>query len=108
MSDLRRRVLDRVSACSEEGLTKVLTANLESIEGLLSKLTGHAAELTFPSLKALSSNIPSGKIFYFQVSDGSRTHVQDLVKSAKEQGIFPLHAWSNAWHPVPSWTRLRA
>ncbi|EIN12948.1 xylose isomerase-like protein [Punctularia strigosozonata HHB-11173 SS5] len=42
------------------------------------------------------------KVFYFQISDGSlNVSPQDLVKSAKEQGLPPLYAWSNSWRPIP-------
>ncbi|TFY70739.1 hypothetical protein EVG20_g2273 [Dentipellis fragilis] len=42
------------------------------------------------------------KIFYFQISDGSRkVSPEELKKTAEEQGIPPLHAWSNAWRPLP-------
>ncbi|KAI0628617.1 xylose isomerase-like protein [Trametes polyzona] len=54
------------------------------------------------SLKALASTVSPEKIFYFQISDGSRRVSPDaLKKSAEEQGISPLYAWSNAWRPVP-------
>ncbi|KAI8974874.1 xylose isomerase-like protein [Trametes punicea] len=59
------------------------------------------AQLTV-SLKALSKTIPPEKIFYLQISDGSRKVTPDaLRKSAQEQGISPLYAWSNAWRPLP-------
>ncbi|EGO28752.1 hypothetical protein SERLADRAFT_459519 [Serpula lacrymans var. lacrymans S7.9] len=44
------------------------------------------------------------KIFYFQISDGSgpgRVSSAELTKTAKEKGISPLYAWSNAWRPLP-------
>lgn len=54
------------------------------------------------SLKALATTVPKEKIFYFQISDGSRKISPDaLLQSAKEQGIDPLYAWSNAWRPLP-------
>ncbi|KAI0353900.1 xylose isomerase-like protein [Trametes cingulata] len=54
------------------------------------------------SLKALAATVPPEKIFYFQISDGSRKVTPNaLRKSAEEQGISPLYAWSNAWRPVP-------
>ncbi|KAL7277108.1 hypothetical protein ACG7TL_008953 [Trametes sanguinea] len=54
------------------------------------------------SLRALSTTVPPEKIFYFQISDGSRRATPDaLRKAAKEQGIDPLYAWSNAWRPLP-------
>ncbi len=54
------------------------------------------------SLKALATTVPPEKIFYFQISDGSRKVAPDeLLKAAKDQGIAPLYAWSNAWRPLP-------
>ena len=54
------------------------------------------------SLRALAATVPPEKIFYFQISDGSRKVAPDaLRKSAEEQGISPLYAWSNAWRPLP-------
>ena len=46
--------------------------------------------------------LPPEKIFYLQVSDGSRRVAPaDLQRAAAEQGISPLYAWSNAWRPLP-------
>lgn len=54
------------------------------------------------SLKALATTVPPEKIFYLQLSDGSRKiSPEALKKSAEEQGISPLYAWSNAWRPLP-------
>ncbi|RPD60257.1 xylose isomerase-like protein [Lentinus tigrinus ALCF2SS1-7] len=54
------------------------------------------------SLKALAITVPPEKIFYFQISDGSRKVAPDtLLQEAKDQGIGPLYAWSNAWRPLP-------
>lgn len=54
------------------------------------------------SLQALAATLPPAKIFYLQISDGSRNVAPDaLSQSAQEQGISPLYAWSNAWRPVP-------
>ncbi|KAI0754176.1 xylose isomerase-like protein [Daedaleopsis nitida] len=54
------------------------------------------------SLKALATTVPKEKIFYFQISDGARKIAPDaLLRIAKEQGIDPLYAWSNAWRPLP-------
>lgn len=55
------------------------------------------------SLKALATTLPPEKIFYLQISDGSRRVTPEaLQKSAEEQGISPLYAWSNAWRPLPN------
>ena len=54
------------------------------------------------SLKKLATTVPLEKIFYFQVSDGSRKVTPEgLLQAAKDQGIGPLYAWSNAWRPLP-------
>ena len=54
------------------------------------------------SLSKLASTIPASKIFYFQISDGSKNVSPDaLNEEAKRQGIDPLYAWSNAWRPLP-------
>ena len=53
-------------------------------------------------MEALASTLDPSKIFYFQISDGSRNVTPEaLVRSAKEQGIPPLYAWSNQWRPLP-------
>ncbi|KAI0365792.1 xylose isomerase-like protein [Pilatotrama ljubarskyi] len=63
---------------------------------------GSASLQLASSLQALAATVPPEKIFYFQISDGSRKVTPDaLKKSAEEQGISPLYAWSNAWRPVP-------
>ncbi|KAL1948755.1 hypothetical protein VTO73DRAFT_10561 [Trametes versicolor] len=55
------------------------------------------------SLKALATTLPPEKIFYLQISDGSRRVTPEaLQKSAEEQGVSPLYAWSNAWRPLPN------
>ncbi|KAH9848733.1 xylose isomerase-like protein [Lenzites betulinus] len=63
---------------------------------------GSAIMQLVASLKALAATLPPKKIFYLQVSDGSRGITPAaLRKSAEEQGISPLYAWSNAWRPLP-------
>lgn len=50
----------------------------------------------------MSKTIPASKIFYFQISDGSKNvNPETLSEQAKKQGIDPLYAWSNAWRPAP-------
>jgi len=64
--------------------------------------SGSALQMLSASLSALATTLPPSKIFYLQISDGSRGHnIEDLQRSAKEQGISPLYAWSNAWRPLP-------
>ncbi|EJC99142.1 xylose isomerase-like protein [Fomitiporia mediterranea MF3/22] len=41
------------------------------------------------------------KIFYLQISDGSRIDPHALEAEAKAQGIHPLYAYSNAYRPLP-------
>ena len=40
-------------------------------------------------------------IFYLQTSDGSKIDPHALATEAKEQGIHPLYAYSNAYRPLP-------
>jgi len=64
--------------------------------------SGSALQMLSASLSALATTLPPSKIFYLQISDGSRGHnIEELQRSAKEQGISPLYAWSNAWRPLP-------
>ncbi|CDO71054.1 hypothetical protein BN946_scf184844.g58 [Trametes cinnabarina] len=78
-------------------------ADPTSSDGLLrNPPAGSANTQLASSLKMLSTTVPSEKIFYFQISDGSRKVAPDALKaSAEEQGIDPLYAWSNAWRPLP-------
>ncbi|CCM00629.1 uncharacterized protein FIBRA_02666 [Fibroporia radiculosa] len=78
-------------------------ADPTSPNGLLHHSPGGSALHTLGiSLSALAKTIPPEKIFYLQISDGSRRHdVDALIKSAAEQNIDPLYAWSNAWRPLP-------
>ncbi|KAI0331805.1 xylose isomerase-like protein [Cubamyces sp. BRFM 1775] len=78
-------------------------ADPTSDDGLLQNASQDSANTQLASsLSALSATLPPEKIFYFQISDGSRKVTPDaLKKSAEEQGISPLYAWSNAWRPVP-------
>ncbi|KAL5522922.1 hypothetical protein ACEPAF_1189 [Sanghuangporus sanghuang] len=41
------------------------------------------------------------RIFYLQISDGSRIEPHALAAEANEQGIHPLYAYSNAYRPLP-------
>ncbi|KAI0821836.1 xylose isomerase-like protein [Trametes gibbosa] len=63
---------------------------------------GSAIMQLVSSLKALAVTLPPEKIFYLQISDGSR-RIPPIVlrKVAEDQGISPLNAWSNAWRPIP-------
>ncbi|OCH93966.1 hypothetical protein OBBRIDRAFT_823729, partial [Obba rivulosa] len=60
-----------------------------------------AQETLNASLSALTSTIPSSKIFYLQVSDAARTDARALCVAAEKQGIPPLYAYSNEWRPLP-------
>ncbi|KAI0667234.1 xylose isomerase-like protein [Trametes maxima] len=63
---------------------------------------GSAVMQLASSVKALAATVPPEKIFYLQISDGSRKVTPDVLKeSAEKQRIAPLYAWSNAWRPVP-------
>ncbi|KAI0765854.1 xylose isomerase-like protein [Trametes elegans] len=78
-------------------------ADPTSANGLLQNPPEGSAILQLASsLKALAITIPPEKIYYLQISDGSRKVApEELKKSAEEQGISPLYAWSNAWRPLP-------
>ncbi|KAI0038872.1 xylose isomerase-like protein [Auriscalpium vulgare] len=52
------------------------------------------------SLENLTRSVPPEKIFYLQISDGSRKVVADTLRE-NAQGLPPLYAWSNAWRPLP-------
>ncbi|KAL5498900.1 hypothetical protein ACEPAH_1418 [Sanghuangporus vaninii] len=41
------------------------------------------------------------RIFYLQISDGSRVDPHALAAEANEQGIHPLYAYSNSYRPLP-------
>ncbi|EMD32278.1 hypothetical protein CERSUDRAFT_118976 [Gelatoporia subvermispora B] len=72
-------------------------ADPTSLTGLLPS----AQESLNASLSALSTTIPSSKIFYLQISDGTRTDASALRAAAEKQGIPPLYAYSNEWRPLP-------
>ncbi|TBU25420.1 xylose isomerase-like protein [Dichomitus squalens] len=78
-------------------------ADPTSANGLLQDSpSGSALMELSSSLKALATTVPPEKIFYFQISDGSHKVKPDALKrTAAEQGISPLYAWSNAWRPLP-------
>lgn len=53
------------------------------------------------NLSKLKSEIAS-KVFYLQISDGSRNASSEGLKAeAEKEGIDVLYAWSNAWRPLP-------
>ncbi|KAI0064489.1 xylose isomerase-like protein [Artomyces pyxidatus] len=61
-----------------------------------------ASDTLSTSLQTLAKTVPPSKIFYLQISDGSGKISPDaLLRTAEEQGIPPLYAWSNAWRPLP-------
>ncbi|GJE85429.1 xylose isomerase-like protein [Phanerochaete sordida] len=67
-----------------------------------SRMLPDAEDRLAVSLANLSKTVPASKIFYFQISDGSRNVSPGaLASEAKRQGIDPLYAWSNAWRPLP-------
>lgn len=63
--------------------------------------------LPAPTLEASLRNLTetlsqySSKIFYLQISDGSRVDPKILSQEAKDEEIHAIYAWSNSYRPLP-------
>ncbi|KLO16982.1 xylose isomerase-like protein [Schizopora paradoxa] len=63
-------------------------------------LPAPSLEISLKNLtETLSQNL--SKIFYAQISDGSRVDPNQLSQEAKDKGIHALYAWSNSYRPLP-------